>query len=160
MLFLFFACFSSYNPEFDVEKISDGSINEPEETYTEPDLDGDGYGLLAGDCDDSNPDINPEAEEVCDFIDNNCNGLIDEGAESLWFLDEDADGFGSYENPIYRCEPLPGYVDNDLDCDDSNPTVYPNAEELCDELDNNCEGAVDEVFSCWCPSCRVFFQRS
>ena len=144
MFLFFFACFSSYNPEFDVEKISDGTINQPEETYTEPDLDGDGYGLLAGDCDDSNPDINPDAEEICDFIDNNCNGLIDEGAERLWFLDEDADGFGKYEDPIYRCDPLPGYVDNDLDCDDTNPTVYPDAEELCDELDNNCEGTIDE----------------
>ena len=144
MLLFFAACFSSYNPEFDVEKISDGSINQPEETYTEPDLDGDGYGLLAGDCDDSNPEISPDAEEICDFIDNNCNGLIDEGAEQIWFLDEDADGFGTYENPIYRCEPLPGYTDNDLDCDDSNPTVYPEAPEICDELDNNCDELVDE----------------
>lgn len=144
MLLFLLACFSSYNPEIDVEKISDGSINQPEETYTEPDLDGDGYGLLAGDCDDSNPDISPAAEEICDFIDNNCNGLIDEGAESIWFLDEDADGFGTFENPIYRCDPLPGYTDNDQDCDDSNPTVYPDAPELCDELDNNCEGTVDE----------------
>ena len=41
MLLFFFACFSSYNPEFDVQKLSDGSINQPEDTYTEPDLDGD-----------------------------------------------------------------------------------------------------------------------
>ena len=52
MLLLLIACFSSYNPEFDVEKISNGEIAQPEETYTEPDLDGDGYGLLEGDCDE------------------------------------------------------------------------------------------------------------
>ena len=143
MLLLLIACFSSYNPEFDVEKISNGEIAQPEETYTEPDLDGDGYGLLEGDCDDSDPNINPDAEEICDFIDNNCNGLIDEGAEKIWFLDEDGDGFGTFEDPIYRCEALPGYTDNDLDCDDTDPNIIPEAEEICDERVINCNEEID-----------------
>ena len=61
MLFYFIACFSSYNPQVDVEKIMSEDVVEPESNITEPDLDGDGYGLLAGDCDDSDPEINPDA---------------------------------------------------------------------------------------------------
>ena len=144
MLFFLLACFSSYNPQADLEKIHGGTIGEPDPNATEPDLDGDGYGLLAGDCDDSDPNISPDAIELCDFIDNNCNGLIDEGAETIWFIDEDGDGFGSYQNPIYRCNPLPGYVDNDQDCDDTNPDISPFSSEICDEIDNNCDGEIDE----------------
>ena len=85
------------------------------------DLDGDGWGA-AQDCDDLDPAVNPGAAELCDGLDNDCNGVADDG------LDVDADGFSA-------C------VD---DCDDADPDVYPGASESCDGVDTDCDGALDE----------------
>jgi len=89
------------------------------------DHDGDGWNPLQGDCNDSDPDIHPDAEEVCDGIDNNCNANTDEG------FDHDLDGY--YGDP--EC---PG----PLDCDDYHDTVHPGAQEVAyDGIDQDCSGA-------------------
>jgi hypothetical protein len=124
------------------------------------DGDGDGYGDLsvtgdcsdpdavpvAGDCDDTNTLIGPEAVEVCDEIDNDCDGGIDEDAAdaAMLYLDADSDGYGGTDFAEVRCEGTPGWVSNSDDCDDLETTVYPGAFELCgDGIDNDCDGLAE-----------------
>lgn len=63
---------------------------------------------------------------------------------SFYYLDSDNDGFGDSESFIYTCSAPNGYVSDSTDCIDDNPNAYPNATELCDNVDNNCDGQVDE----------------
>jgi len=143
----------------------DGQIDEGVKTTFYADADGDGYGNAAnttmactapigfvtnsGDCDDSNPAINPGATEVCDGLDNDCDGLIDASDPNLagavpYYLDSDADGYGDISNVVMACSLPIGYVGNGLDCDDINPLVYPGANELCNGIDDDCDGQIDE----------------
>ncbi|MES2641597.1 MAG: MopE-related protein [Myxococcota bacterium] len=106
------------------------------------DQDEDGYDADA-DCDDENGDISPGATDVCDDIDNDCDGEIDEGGEFSAYLDADADGFGTGAALGTYCELPVGTASNDEDCDDTNPALSPAADEVCDGLDNDCDGGVD-----------------
>ncbi len=99
------------------------------------------------DCNDGLPEINPDMAEVCDGIDNDCNGLADDGIEIFtYFADLDGDSFGDAGATLDTClASLPeGFAANNLDCDDLNPDIHPDAEEVADSLDNNCNGMVDE----------------
>ncbi len=79
--------------------------------------------------------------EVCDGIDNDCNGEIDDGDGSVWHLDRDGDGFGAEGGEEWSgCEPPPGYVAEAGDCDDFDPLIHPGAEERCNGLDDDCDG--------------------
>jgi hypothetical protein len=125
------------------------------------DLDGDGFPALE-DCDDGAAAINPAAVEVCDTVDNDCNGLVDDA------LDKDKDTFNACRDcndklaSIYpgaqdlpgdgvdaNCDGLDGTdADGDgvlegADCNDANPAINPAAPELCDGLDNDCDGQID-----------------
>ncbi|MDA3864281.1 MAG: MopE-related protein [Deltaproteobacteria bacterium] len=135
------------------------------------DNDGDGYGLTAdatqtcslpagfatdyGDCNDENNLVNPGATEECNGIDDDCNGVIDNGfALSEFYYDADGDGYGDAANLVEACVAPSGYVNNSDDCNDSNPDINPDALEICDSLDNNCDGIFDAGIcqpnsSCW-----------
>ncbi|MBK6944839.1 MAG: T9SS type A sorting domain-containing protein [Flavobacteriales bacterium] len=139
-----------------VDNDCDGLVDEGFETYA--DSDGDGFGDpniimpcdtpgVANnlDCDDTDPAIHPGVLEVCDGLDNDCDGEVDE--ELGGFADNDGDGFGDPLSPL-TCD-TPG-VSNNLDCDDTNADINPNAEEICDGIDNNCNGQIDEGGVCGC----------
>src|SRR6056297_1674208 len=96
------------------------------------------------DCDDNDPAINPNAQEICDGVDNNCDGQVDEGVLNVYYADADGDGFGDASVPTEACSPPDGFVADNTDCDDTQASVYLGAPELCDGLDNNCDGQVDE----------------
>lgn len=115
---------------------SDGSVR---------DQDGDGFPAGA-DCDDTNADINPGATEVCNELDDDCNGRVDDGPSdgTLFYADSDGDMAGSNTNTIRACTAPTGYVATNGDCDDSDPGISPTATEACNGTDDNCNGMADE----------------
>jgi hypothetical protein len=116
------------------------------ESYFYTDADGDGF-LSFIDCDDDNPNINPDAIEICDGLDNDCNGLIDDNLTLYaYYLDADNDGFGNPATSMDTCSLTPpeGFVANSMDCDDNNANINPDAIEICDSLDNNCSGFIND----------------
>jgi len=147
-------------------------------SYPDSDDDGDAYGVESTppDCDDHNRDTYPDAAEVFDGEDNDCDGLTDEGTEGA---DDDGDDISEADGDCndYNAQAYPGAperadsVDNDCDglvdegttlydddgdgfaevnndCDDSDPALSPAAVEVCDGLDNDCDGLKDSADDC------------
>ncbi len=103
-----------------------------------------GYVTLGGDCDDSNASINPNATEICDGIDNDCNGLTDDGLLfAMYYVDADGDGFGDEATGVESCSQPQNTITIGGDCDDANDQIYPGATEICDGIDNDCDGVDD-----------------
>lgn len=101
--------------------------------------------LCDGDA-DLEPDMYPGAPEVCDGLDNDCNGETDEGASLAWYTDADQDGYGDPALQTQSCLPCPGCVPNNLDCNDSLAGVHPGAPELCaTPYDDNCDGMSNDT---------------
>lgn len=99
------------------------------------------------DCNDKDPSIHPASLEMCDSIDNNCDGQIDEDSAfdaPLWYEDLDGDGFGNELVTAPGCTTPLGYVGVQTDCDDSDSSAFPGAVEMCDTVDNDCDGTIDE----------------
>ena len=143
-----------------VDNDCDGEVDEELQELWYADADGDGWGNAdstldscdpgagwvtgAGDCDDSDSTVHPEAEEVCNGVDDDCDGDIDEELDTPWYQDADGDGFGDPEVEIMSCDPGTGWVENAEDCDDANSSIHPDTQEICDALDNDCDGLVDD----------------
>ncbi len=107
------------------------------------DLDGDGY--VGVDCYEGRADIHPDADELCDGWDNDCDRRVDEAPVdgTAFYADQDGDGYGAGD-AIWSCELVPGRVSNDLDCDDDKAEARPGAVEDCiDGMDNDCNGFAD-----------------
>jgi uncharacterized protein YcfJ len=142
----------------DLALVDDGSCFYASTYYL--DQDNDGYGNLAmtvqgcsapfgyvsnsTDCNDNNNAVYPNATEVCNTIDDDCDSAIDEGLLSTFYLDQDNDGYGNLEMTVQGCSAPVGYVSNSTDCNDNNNAVYPNATEECNTIDDDCDSAIDE----------------
>ena len=123
---------------------------------------------IGDDCDDTNLDINPSADEICDGgVDNNCDGRADDETAidaTDWFYDEDADGFGvgqifilpdGRSSAMTQCEMPTNFTDNNTDCDDANSLVNPNQVENCStpydddcDAESNFDMAPNDAFGC------------
>lgn len=109
-----------------------------------------GYVKDNTDCDDNSADINPEATEVCNGIDDNCSGTIDNVTAELlttFYEDSDGDTYGNFDIAMLTCFASSGYVDNSDDCDDTAAAIHPGAVEVCNGKDDNCSGTIDDVDS-------------
>jgi len=139
----------------------DGDVDEDGGTAWYADADGDSYGdpdtsstactapsgYVAddSDCDDGDASINPAATEYCDGVDNDCDGDVDEDSSadaSDWYSDADSDGYGDAAVSTTACDQPTGYVADDTDCDDGDANTYPGATEICDGIDNDCDGTL------------------
>jgi hypothetical protein len=112
------------------------------------DDDGDGWAACE-ECDDTDADVRPDAVETCNGLDDDCDGDIDDADSSVvgtetWFIDYDGDGFGSSRFEMKACDATPGWVASDSDCDDTNPAINPDAIEICNAIDDDCDGATDD----------------
>jgi hypothetical protein len=151
-----------------VDNDCDGTVDEADAAnatsyYT--DADGDRYGTgtgttscgvlpgvtTEGDCDDSNSAINPGMQEQCDLLnqDEDCDGLTEDRDSSVqgkltFYRDNDGDGYGDLTNPLDSCEVPNGYSITWDDCDDTQSTIHPNATEVCNSVDDNCDGTINE----------------
>jgi hypothetical protein len=145
-----------------------GDCDAPQMVF--PDGDGDGYGDMAagvekcdmpegfvargGDCADDDAKIHPDAKEICDTVDNNCDGktddadsALDTSTAKLFYRDLDNDTFGDPAKTKYACVMPSGYALNSMDCNDSLGTIHPGATEVCDQQDNDCDSLIDAADS-------------
>ena len=138
---------------------SSASVGAPIAWYV--DSDGDGYGAgdptrgcpderpdsnttdNADDCNDANSAVFPGATELCNDLDDDCDGDLDEDGTDAWYADTDGDGHGA--GPVvYACDPGPGFVALGDDCDDDNDTVFPGSVEVCGGADDDCDELIDD----------------
>jgi len=100
----------------------------------------------AGDCNDQNPNVKPGAQEVCNGVDDNCNGAIDTDAvgAATWYADADGDGYGT-QSSMLLCSPSGVFKAKQAgDCNDQNAGIHPAAADVCNGVDDNCNGGVDD----------------
>lgn len=103
------------------------------------------------DCDDSDDQVHPGATELCNYLDDDCDALIDEDVTEAFFPDADRDGFPSdaVELVIADCvapeDYMAGREDGLWDCDDADATAWPGAVEVFDGADDDCDGLVDQM---------------
>jgi hypothetical protein len=131
------------------------------------DTDADGYGDVSAttiacaapsgsvadgtDCDDTDPAVHPAATEVCNSIDDDCDGDIDDDDASVdhttgstFYADADADGYGDATASTDACVAPSGTVADATDCDDAAASVHPGATEVCNSIDDDCDGDIDD----------------
>ncbi|MFM7200080.1 MAG: MopE-related protein [Myxococcota bacterium] len=131
---------------------NDGYRPDTTSTVTSTDTDcldsGEAYSFeLSGDCNDASSSINPAAAEICNSVDDNCNSTIDENVKTTFYVDNDADTYGSPYSTSQACTKPSGYVTNNTDCNDSSASTYPGATETCNQKDDDCDLSVDEGVS-------------
>ncbi len=115
-----------------------------------------GMRYCGDDCDDTMSSIHPGQVEICDGLDQDCDGMIDEGAAmGTYYPDCDGDGYGdSTESSVMGCAPAEPptscggivtatWAPIGTDCDDTRSAVHPTAAELCNGRDDDCNGAFD-----------------
>ena len=113
------------------------------------DYDRDGFSIKDGDCDDHNPYIYPQAAEICDSLDNDCDDLIDSNLDIFpsYYIDNDGDGYGTTIVEVDTCDIPFGYSLEGGDCNDSDSTIHPNADSNWDNafFDEDCDHIVQPI---------------
>jgi hypothetical protein len=106
-----------------------------------------GWVLSGADCDDADVSINSAAREACNGKDDNCDGVIDEGLPGLrpFLRDSDGDGYGEAGTDVLACAAPPGMVELPGDCAPFDPSKFPGSVELCNGLDDDCDGTPDAL---------------
>ncbi|GDX80516.1 hypothetical protein LBMAG42_23270 [Deltaproteobacteria bacterium] len=108
-----------------------------------------GFVAVGGDCDDTRADVSPASPELCDGVDNDCDGASDENDAAnvtTWYSDRDNDGYGVDTDTVASCLQIVGYAALPGDCDDEDGTVNPGIREVCDGRDEDCSGAADDPY--------------
>jgi hypothetical protein len=108
---------------------------------------GTGAGACGTDCNDAVRGANPDGTETCNSIDDDCDGMIDEGVLVMGFRDADGDGHGDPSMPMSACGSRAGFSTSNRDCDDTRALRSPSLPEVCDEIDNDCDGTPDPADS-------------
>ena len=137
---------AAYHPGADESDCADPNDYNCDGSVQYIDADSDGYAACE-DCDDTSAVANPGAAEICDGADNNCDGLADEAAAvdaPTWYMDMDMDGYGDPNTAMPACTQPAMYVADMTDCDDTRALTNPAAMELCNSIDDNCDGQTDE----------------
>jgi hypothetical protein len=106
----------------------------------------DGYAAQAGDCNDGDPTIHPDApDDQCNGVDNDCVDGPDSDLPIVTrYADGDGDGWGVDTETSAGCLPSEGWAEQAGDCDDARDAVHPDAPEVCDGLDNDCADGPDD----------------
>ncbi|MCX7649601.1 MAG: putative metal-binding motif-containing protein, partial [Flavobacteriales bacterium] len=116
-----------------------GDLNNTIQACTMPS----GYVANNTDCNDNNSTIFPGATELCDGLDNDCDTQVDDGALITFYADADGDTYGNPGLTQQGCTAPSGYVANNQDCNDANAAINPSATEICDGVDDDCNGVAD-----------------
>lgn len=100
------------------------------------------------DCNDADSSVHPGATEVCDRVDQDCNGQVDDAASDglLYYEDADRDDYGNAQASRVACadQKPSGYVSNAEDCNDQDKDIHPGEVEVCDGTDQDCDTLIDE----------------
>ncbi|MBP7684185.1 MAG: hypothetical protein KBB95_19915 [Deltaproteobacteria bacterium] len=105
---------------------------------------GSGGSVCGEDCNDARRNVHPLASEVCDYVDNNCDGLVDDGVALAGYRDRDQDSRGDALVATMGCPGYPGFSTAFGDCDDQDPARSDTRAEACDGVDNDCDTLLDE----------------
>jgi len=140
---------ADYNPGAKEDDCSDPNDYNCDGSVGYADEDEDGWAACE-ECDDDDAAVNPDADEYCDGIDNDCDDEVDEDDAvdaSTWYVDADGDGYGDEADAgTTTCASPSGYMDDNTDCDDGDAAVNPGADEICDadDTDEDCDGSADD----------------
>ena len=135
---------AAYNPGAPEDDCTDPADYNCDGSSSGVDEDQDAFAACQ-ECDDEDAAVHPDATEVCNGLDDDCEGTIDVGAADAqtWYGDADGDGYTDPDTTVTSCDPPDGYgLASEDDCDDSDPERHPHGNDVPgDGIDQDCDGA-------------------
>ena len=154
----------------------DGTVDDGVQNVWYADADGDSYGAAEsqvsactappdfvardGDCNDGDGAVHPGAIDICNLVDDNCDGHVDELGVTTWYVDTDGDGWGTANRTVQSCQAVAGFAPRDGDCVPLDNHINPGAREICNGVDDNCDNQIDNNAngSCLIPQANAVCQ--